>query len=64
MLSRQRFANHFPGIDRRPFATAIMKISQREMIDAHQGKNRRVNVVDMAGPLDGTEADFVGGSDD
>ena len=34
------------------------------MIEAQQGQDAGVEVVDVDGVLDGAEADFVGGADD
>ena len=61
---RIHFFDQFAGNDRRPLRPAVVQVGQIDVVQPHQVQDRRVNIVNMHGRVDGAQADFVRRADD
>src|SRR5262245_29293306 len=60
----QRLLDNLPAVDRRPFLTSFVKVGQFSGIESNLIENRGMNVEDINRPLDRSQPDGVGRSDD
>src|SRR5258707_1190678 len=58
----QQLANHRPVRNRRTLEASVVEVRHAFVIQSQQMQNRGVNIVDVAGPFHGAQADLVGGS--
>ena len=59
-LSGDRFLNHLAAVDGGALGAAIVEVRQVEVAEAHEVKDRRVQVVDVARPLHRAKANLIG----
>jgi len=60
MTLRERLADHFAVVDGRAPVAAIMEEGQFQVIEGHQVRDGRADVMDMARTVQRAQANFIG----